>query len=301
MTPLRRILFPTDFSSRADEVMTHAAYLARETGAELHVLHVYDVPAAKSTSGPDEGESDFRRRVQDRVKQIAGEFGGADLRTVAVIRTGEAAAPVINEYAVEAGIDLIVLGTHGRRGLRRVFMGSVAEEVIRSAPCPVYCIRQKDDEATPPVRMPERVLVPTDFSEYAGRAIAAGRRFIADEGQLHLVHVVEDMVPPAIYGLEYPTYHDMSEEIERHARDELANLAASVVDRGIQVVTSVITGYAASALIDYSRDNDIDLIVLSTHGRSGVERLLLGSVTEKVVRTSETPVLIIRSFDINQS
>jgi nucleotide-binding universal stress UspA family protein len=296
MSPLRRILFPTDFSASADEVMTHAAHLARETGAELHVLHVYEVSASKPTSGPDEGAADFRSRITERIRQIGAEFGGEDLRTVAVVRTGEAPAPVINEYAADASIDLIVVGTHGRRGLKRVFMGSVAEEIIRSAPCPVYCIRQGEDQHTPAIRLPHRIVVPTDFSEYAHRAIAATRRFASDATEVHLVHVVEDMVPPAIYGLEYPTYHDMTAEIEQHARTELANLAGTILGGDAEVVTAVVTGYPASAITDYARDNDADLIVLTTHGRSGVERLLLGSVTEKIVRTSEIPVLIVRSF-----
>jgi nucleotide-binding universal stress UspA family protein len=296
MKPLRRILFPTDFSASADEVMTHAAFLARESRAELHVLHVYEVPSVKPTSGPDAGEPDFRDRISKRVAQISSEYGGEGLRTVAVVRTGEAPAPVINDYAREADVDLIVLGTHGRRGLRRVFMGSVAEETIRTAPCPVYCIRQDTEEHTPPVRLPTRILVPVDFSEYAPRAIGAARRFAIGAAEIHLVHVVEEMVPPAIYGLEYPTYHDMTAEIEQHARAELENLTASIVGGQGQVVQAVITGYPASAITDYARENDIDLIVLTTHGRSGVERLLLGSVTEKVIRTSEVPLLIVRSF-----
>jgi nucleotide-binding universal stress UspA family protein len=297
MKPLRRILFPTDFSASADEVMKHAAFLARESGAELHVLHVYDVPAARPTSGPDAGETDFKKRISERVNQISGEYGGEGLRTVAVIRTGEAPAPVINDYAREAAIDLIVLGTHGRRGLRRVFMGSVAEETVRSAPCPVYCIRQDSEEHTPAPRFPQRIIVPIDFSEYAARAVAAARRFAIGDAEIHLVHVVEEMVPPAIYGLEYPTYHDMTAEVEQHAKVELGNLAGSIVGGEGQVIQAVITGYPASAITDYAQDNDADLIVLTTHGRSGVERLLLGSVTEKVIRTSDVPLLIVRSFD----
>jgi nucleotide-binding universal stress UspA family protein len=300
MTPLRKILFPTDFSNRADEVMMHAAFLARETGAELHVLHVYDVPASKPSSGPDEGEGDFRLRVKGRVKEICDEYGGSGLRTIAAVRTGEAPAPVINEYAHEEGIDLIVLGTHGHRGLKRMFMGSVAEEVIRSCTCPVYCIRQKDDHA-PPVRMPNKILVPTDFSEFTPRAISAAKRLSMNGSQLHIVHVIEDLVPPAIYGLEYPTYHDMSAEVEKHAQKELGNLAAGIMAEGVTVNTALLSGYPASAITDYANDADIDLIVLTTHGRSGIERLLLGSVTEKVLRTSDIPVLIVRSFEPDQS
>lgn len=302
MNPLRRILFPTDFSESADEVLTHAAFLAREWGAELHVLHVNDSSSSKSASGPDSSESDLKQRISERIRRTATveadhELGGSGLRSVAVVRSGEAPAPVINEYAREASVDLIVLGTHGRRGLRRVFMGSVAEEAIRSAPCPVYCIRQDDDEVTPAVHLPKRILVPVDFSEYAPRAVAAARRFAIGEAEIHLVHVVEEMVPPAIYGLEYPTYHDMTAEMEGHARVELGNLVASIPGGEGQIVQAVITGYPASAIIDYTAEHDIDLVVLSTHGRSGVERLLLGSVTEKVIRTSGVPLLIIRSFD----
>lgn len=299
MLHLHRILFPTDFSPRADEAMLHAAFMARHYGAVLHVLHIYDVTSSRPASGPDEGEPDFKRRLQKRAEQIRELYGGSDIDVTTDVRTGEAPAPEIVQYAAEENIDMIVVGTHGRRGVRRIFLGSVAEEIVRSAPCPVYAIRQ--DDRLPEPRIPNRVIVPVDFSEFGLLAMRAAKRFVADDGEIILMHAVEEFVPPGVYGLEYPSYHEMSAEIERHARAEMEQMAASVLGDRVQYRIDIRTGYAPTAVVEYADDIDADLIVMSTHGRSGIERMLLGSVTERVVRTSSRPVLVVRSFPVSDA
>lgn len=297
MLQLRHILFPTDFSDRADDVMQHAAFAARVYGADLHILHVHE-----SSSASDVDEAEFQARLDAHARQLRDAGGEVAVNVVTVVRNGEAPAPEIIDYATEEGIDLIVIGTHGRRGVRRMFMGSVAEEVLRSAPCPVLTVRH-DDAPLPQPRPPRRVLVPIDFSEFGIASLRAAKRFVDDGGEVVLVHAVEEFVPPGVYGLEYPSYHDLRADIDQHARREMEEMARSELGDAVRYRIELQTGYAPVAIVEFADEIDADLVVMSTHGRSGIERMLLGSVAERVVRTSDRPVLIVRSFpaDATQS
>lgn len=292
MPSLSRLLFPTDLSSRADAAMSHAVFMAKLYGADLYVLHVVE----------DEGEDEdellrAQQEIEARIASIRADIDGPSVIKVDV-RRGEAAAPVVCDYAEEVAIDLIVISTHGRRGVRRMFLGSVAEEIIRAAPCHVYTIRFDDELPAP--RPPRRIVVPIDFSEFGARTLRAARRIAVDEGEYHLIHAVEEVVPPGVYGLEYPSYHELSAEIEKNARAEMESMVSGQIGEGGTYRVVVRTGYAPSVITSYAEEIDADLIVVSSHGRSGFERWLLGSVAEQVIRTAEGAVLTVRAQE-NQS
>ena len=292
MPDLSRLLFPTDLSTRADSALGHAVFMAKLYEADLYVLHVLE------DEENDEGaELRARTEIEQRIASIREDIEGPSSIHVEV-RRGEAAAPVICDYAEQEGFDLIVISTHGRRGVRRMFLGSVAEEIVRAAPCHVYTIRF--DDVLPPPRAPRRIVVPIDFSEFGQAALRAARRIAVDEGEYHLLHAVEEIVPPGVYGLEYPSYHELSAEIEKNARAEMESMVSSEIGEGGRFRVVVRTGYAPSVITSYAEEVDADLIVTSSHGRSGFERWLLGSVAEQVVRTAEGAVLTVRAQE-NQS
>jgi nucleotide-binding universal stress UspA family protein len=133
------ILLPTDGSDAAEAAVEHAIRLARTYDARVHVLYVVEPPPAAEYDATS--VLDALRREGDRVTdQTADRLERSELATVTAVRTG-AAHRVILDYAAESGIDLVVMGTHGRRGLGRVLLGSVAEKVVRRAPCPVTVVR----------------------------------------------------------------------------------------------------------------------------------------------------------------
>jgi nucleotide-binding universal stress UspA family protein len=139
------ILLPTDGSDAAEAAVEHAVRLARTYDARVHVLYVVEpLPAAEYDAT---SVLDALRREGDRVTgETADRLERSELETVTAVRTG-AAHRVILDYAAESGIDLIVMGTHGRRGLGRVLLGSVAEKVVRLADQPVMTVRYEDDES----------------------------------------------------------------------------------------------------------------------------------------------------------
>ncbi|MGH7492834.1 MAG: universal stress protein, partial [bacterium] len=170
MLTLKKILFPTDFSRCANQALAHALYLARQYQAELHALHVTVPPGGDPPTLTHYMVDTEEYNAQ--LKAMASQQMAADLkmhqtdeaRITQVYRRGISTAPEILLYAQENDVDLIVMGTHGRRGLGHLFLGSVAEEVVRMARCSVLTIRERKEPM--PVTTLDHILVPVDFSDF---------------------------------------------------------------------------------------------------------------------------------------
>jgi nucleotide-binding universal stress UspA family protein len=151
MIQLRRILFPTDLSDAAAEAQLYACAMAEQFGAELHVLSVIqDVSLVSPDPNmpwviPANNLQEIQESLEQALAEIPDPAWAAGKSVVRVLRTGVPVAEIV-DYAKEQAIDLIVLGTHGRTGLARALLGSVAEKVIRKAPCPVLAVHPKDHQ-----------------------------------------------------------------------------------------------------------------------------------------------------------
>jgi nucleotide-binding universal stress UspA family protein len=152
MITLKNVLVATDFGEASDTALTYGRDLARTFGATLHVLHVIEDFAARAISAEryavDFGaiERDIEENARRQLDVVVGEDDRRELGASPVLRKAATPALAIVSYAKEANIDLIVVGTHGRGGLAHVFMGSVAERVVRTAPCPVLTVRHPEHE-----------------------------------------------------------------------------------------------------------------------------------------------------------
>ncbi|MEF8864331.1 MAG: universal stress protein [Salinibacter sp.] len=292
MLSIRRVLWPTDFSQGADRAFPHAAALASWHDAELHVLHVtedqgteasdVDVPISESTlSGLLSADGDPPPHV---------DLGALPL--VQEQREHDSPSEAIVGYTEEHEIDLIVAGTHGRRGLQRMLIGSVAEEVLRTAPCPVLTVRGEHNNT--PAWAVRNILVPVDFSDASLEALRHAKELALTYGaQITLLHAVEEVVYPSAYGVE-PANLPGPQVIDR-VEESLAELARTEIGYE-HVVVQANVGYAPSTILDYAETNEVDLVVIATHGRTGLERMLLGSVAERVVRRAPAPVFTVKSF-----
>ncbi|WP_251331349.1 universal stress protein [Haloplanus pelagicus] len=265
------ILVPTDGSDVTDVAATQAVVLAERFGADVHTLYVReeedDVAGENATTA-----------VAERVRAA-----GLDA-TTAVLDAEEAVHRAILGYAADHDADCIAMGTHGRTGLGQHLLGSVAERTLRKSPVPVVTVREEtvvDDF--------DAVLVPTDGSDCAETAAAHAVELAAATGAtLHVVHVVDRGVLPS------DGSGTLLEALERVGQRALE----SVIDRadaaGVSSVqASILSGSPYRAIVAYAEDEGIDLIAMGTHGRTGFDRYLLGSVTERVVRLSDRPVLSI--------
>lgn len=193
---------------------------------------------------------------------------------------------VILEYADEHGVDLVTMGTHGRTGLDRYLVGSVTERVVRTSDVPVFTTRFGPDENA----TYENVLIPTDGSDAASAAIEHGLA-IADryDGTVHALSVVDVSSLAGSYNVA-PIIEAWKDDCEQ-AVEAVADAAEK---RDIDVATTVEQGTPYRAITNYIENEGIDLVTMGTHGRTGLERYLIGSVTTRVVRTSDVPVLTVR-------
>jgi universal stress protein A len=149
MIAIRKILVPVDFSETSDVAVTYGRHLAQTFDAQLILLHIVDDLAARiATTTPGYIDlSKLQGEMEQSARSRLGELGDDPARTRAALVTANPPAPAIVDYATDAKVDLIVMGTHGRSGVAHLFLGSVAERVVRSAPCPVLTVRQPEPSA----------------------------------------------------------------------------------------------------------------------------------------------------------
>jgi nucleotide-binding universal stress UspA family protein len=218
------------------------------------------------------------------------------------------AALTILEQLEKSPADLVVMGTHGRPWYQRVVLGSTAETVLRAAPCPVLIIRNTTDVAALP-RL-KTLLLPTDFS-VGGMVSEEWALPLAEEKEVILLHSVEnpllDVYEPDKADIDLRRIMEESrahpprsaqpfwDHAHRVAHAKLSALRQQFLGAHAQVEVLVREGPAAQDILNTAEKRAVDLIVMSTHGRSGVRRLLLGSVTEKVLHSAPCPVLAVRS------
>jgi nucleotide-binding universal stress UspA family protein len=302
MLRLRRLLFPTDGSPSAVGAFLHAAALAERTGAELHALHVEE-PVEEPLGlledlriTPDDVAADLR--LPAPAPEASRWARGEPVPLTYVQERAPRAGPVILDYAREQDVDLIVMGTHGRRGVRRMLMGSVAEEVVRLAPCPVFTVRVREDGGRGwPVR---RVVAPHDFSAHAAAAARHAAALAVTYGaSLDLLHVVDvALIPTATVPL-LGTFRVSTEEVRLRAQEALEERAAALEAAfpGVGDVGAFVRlGHPVGDIVEFAEQHEVDLLALGSHGLTGLERLLMGSVAEQVVRAAPCPVFIVKSF-----
>jgi nucleotide-binding universal stress UspA family protein len=285
-----KILCPIDFSGGSQQAMRSAVQIANQHGAELVMFHAWYMPPAMEDGmyilPPDmmsQLAEDAQRGVDDAVR-AAADLGAKQVSGSVVHGTPWAE---ITRMLENQAFDLCVMGTHGRTGLKRIFLGSVAEKVVRHSPCSVLVVR--------PGSQPKpftHVLCPTDFSKSAHRAADLATAMVAPSGTITLLHVIE--VPVAVSG--ELRLEDFAKDLDHRASEALAAEVARVKSRTDARLTTVSrVGYAgAETLRAIDADPSIDLIVMGSHGRTGIARVLLGSVAEKIVRHAPCPVLVAR-------
>lgn len=286
-----RILCPVDVLDPEERgVLEYASRLADALGAELHALHVYDVPGfvdpgpeiAAVQAFAERALSEQRERFAELIAHLPGGFAEPHLVPGSPSRR-------IPEEADRLGAGLVVMGTHARRGLRRLALGSVAERVARAASVPVLTVPREADVGA----LPRSILVPHDLSEPSKRALRYARSLHVP---LHASVATLHVMPEALAGREGPSwltdsargrYTAMLEDALRADVSEIFGPEEQAVRRSIghgDVVEAVLVRQAAL---------NAQLVVVGASGKSGTERLLLGSVTIELLRRCPVPVLMV--------
>ncbi|MEF8885278.1 MAG: universal stress protein [Haloarculaceae archaeon] len=283
------ILVPTDGSECAERAARHGLALAGRFDAAVHVLGVADVDRAAGPFNAGGVSDEFVDRVEAEFESAVESVADlapsdAPVRTAVVRGTpGDA----IVEYVRSEGVDLVAMGTQGRRGLRRFVTGSTTEHVVRHAHVPVVTVRQTEG---PPVTDYDRVLVTTDGSDHALAAVDHAVAVAdASDAALHALYVVNIETLASGPTAAPPT--DLLETLQEQGREATAEVADRAEAAGVPAVTEVREGFPGSMILEYAGAEGVDLIAMGTHGRTGVDRLLLGSTTERTIRRAEVPVM----------
>ncbi|UPV72835.1 universal stress protein [Halorussus limi] len=282
------ILVPVDGSDGADAAVGHAADVAERFEATVHVLFVASTNRDSVTVVGSDVVDALEREGGDIVDAAAEDLRERGVACESEVVQGDPAT-AIADYADSREMDLVAMATHGRTGLSRYLLGSVTEKVVRLSDVPVVTIRTHEEART---SFPyENVLAATDGSEAANAAAdRAASLAAALDATLHAVSVVDD----ASLGFDVRSAA-ATDELRATAEDAIADVAATADEAGVERVREeLLRGRVHRAILDYADDEDVDLIVAGTRGRGGTDRILLGSVTERLVRTSPVPVLTVR-------
>lgn len=282
---VQRILLPTQFSPACEKAREHARIIAERTGAQIHVLHVQVMHANEwGWGGVVPAQIDNEQALSEAASSGLARFcTPIGDRAVPATTSDISAAAAIVRYADDNDIDLILMGTHGRKGLAQLFLGSEAAEVTRAASVPVMVV---GGEHTAPAPSYRTILCGFDFSAHAlGALDEAARLARAHSARLIIAHVVDSRpLPP------YQTDSIEAAEVD-HARQALQTRLANAGLDDINWEIIVSAGAPWRELNDMARELGADLIIMGTAGLSGLDHLLLGSVTERVMRAAPCPVL----------
>ena len=299
----KKVLVPLDGSAVAEEALVYVRELAA-SGTEVTLLCV---------SAPEEGAyspsheayiqktAEAIRRQLAEVPQTAVSAQPARIAEVHGKLAAGRPADEILRHVQDEGIDLILMATHGRSGIKRWAMGSVADKVLRASKVPVWLVRagtpRAASEGMPPKRM---MLVLLDGSKLAESVLphveALAKHWDGELVDVVLLEVCEPMVPSTFYPAITPVdwEAELSKTVEA-SKSYLHGVEARLSQKGIRVRSEVLVGKPADEIVDYAKKNSSNLIVMATHGRSGVNRWVYGSVAEKVLAGAANPILLVKS------
>ena len=292
---IKSILCAVDRSPSSLQAFSYAIALARWQGARLNLLEVIEAAAPTAGSGvPEDGSvpSDTRASLERDLRRVLTARRASDVRVTIFMRKGNVVQEILAQVRASRA-DLVVIGSHGRGGVQRLVLGSVAEKVLRLATCPVLTVRSGVRLARRRRSLFGTVLCATDFSPAANRGVAYAKRLAKEaDAKLVVMHAVEwpfgDAVTSGAVG-------ELRKSIESSARDELVRLLprSSSDRRGAQAVVTL--GKASTDIVKLARARSVDLIVMGVSGRGAVDVAVLGSTTHQVIRQGTWPVLTVRT------
>ena len=321
-----KILVTLDGSTFSESIVPAASQLAEATGSEVHLLSVVEDPGIRRSwveaialgeAGTGEfmlpptamprypdarrGANMSTETLEEAIHSARQYLAEVALRFPAGATSsavpGNDPVAAIADYAAENGIDLIAMSTHGRSGIGRWVYGSNADKLLQSTAYPILLVRPRNGDAPSQGDVSiDTLIVPLDGSLLAEEALAYAEG-IASQMSLKL-SLIRIVTTPAIaypgtetYAYDPRLFTDLENDAAAYLRDKQAQLES----RGLEVASTVRAGYPAAHIIDFAEDSAGSVIVMSTHGRGGLGRWIMGSVADRVLRAAYRPILLIRS------
>jgi nucleotide-binding universal stress UspA family protein len=294
MLEIKLILCPIDFSEFSVRAYQYALSLAEHYRAKLvakHIVELWRYPYADYVASQGDYQ-EFRRALREggkeRLREFVKKHTHDEIQPELVVHEGIAADSVLS-FAQERKADLIVMGTHGRRGFDRLVLGSVTDRVMRTAPCPVLAISKPPHDSTGTgeerrhVHHLSRILFCADFSENSERALSYAISTTAEyDAELTLLHVLEEVPSLA-----------KTEETIATAAEQLDKLIPQEVRKTLKIKTAVRIGKPYQQVIQFVVEAQIDMVAMGASGRGALDRAVFGSTTYRVMQLGPCPVLAV--------
>jgi nucleotide-binding universal stress UspA family protein len=295
MKEIRNIVVATDFSALSEAAAARAAYLARLEGGAVHLVHAVGFPliaAPFEVSLPPTVWESVRQAAHEQLERARKAVEATGVKTVTT-ELSDSKDPV-REIAAAArrhSADLVVMGTHGYRGLQHAFLGSVAERTLRSLDRPVLAVKESLEAAARPI---EKILLAVDFSAHSERAAevaaALAARLHASVDVVHAIELPHDWSPYlSVAGTE------LEQKIEADRSRQLERVRKRVASSKVRVATHLLRGHADVVIAEVARETGAQLIAMGTRGNTGLAHVLLGSVAERTLRAAACSVLCVKA------
>ena len=294
---IRRVLVPVDFSKPSLSAIEAALPLVQQFKAELHLMHVFapDYPLSSMAAIPlIVPELEVRQRVRRKLRELAKRYS-VSLHRQNVHALKGSPFEEICRLARDWKIDLIVIATRGNTGLKHLVLGSTAERVVRHSPCPVLVVRNNEADQTSTTGF-RKILVPIDFSDCSMKGLKFGRRLARELGS-KMILLNSVALQYYIANDEYARYDlpKLLQQTEKSARGQMRDFVAKTNWGGVEIDTTIKIGHAGEQICAAAAER-ADLIVIATHGHTGLKHIFLGSTAEYVVRRAPCPVLVVPSL-----
>ncbi|HSJ54330.1 MAG TPA: universal stress protein [Anaerolineae bacterium] len=298
-----RILVPLDGSELAEQAIPCATMLAGGLPAELVLFRAVAIePDAQDALGKAGMKAEtvlvrLATEAEDYLRSQVLELRAMGLSAQYGFREGPAAESIL-DYATGAGIDYIVMATHGYSGFKRWTHGSVAERVLQAAQVPLLLVRPgaRRAEVSREAALCRRILVPLDGSRLAERILPVVSSVArALDSELILFQVPIAYISSSMTGDWYLPVQGALETAEQDAQAYLDEVAGRLAAEGLAATTALSVGSVAACIVEYAEAHQVDLIAMCTHGRTGLARWALGSVTDRVLRAGTKPLLLVRA------
>ncbi len=311
------MLVPLDGSETAEVVFTYVKELAVRLDMDVVLLQVgpseFRAFAPMQQAYIERAADAVTRQVKAVQKRLSTKTGKKQISVTGTLATGHAADEILR-YAEENAIDLIVMATHGRSGLGRWVLGSVADRVLRASKAPIWLVRAGVTEETPYDKWPRMtILAPLNGSELAESALPHVEALAKQRGtqpvEVVILRVCEPPNPPAYYAPEisgvsvnWGEYLQQEAAWRKKTADEyIAKIEEQLKEHKINVRSEVLEGKAIDTIVSYAKESPFTVIVMATHGRAGFHRWVYGSIAEHVVLQVSNPVLLIGPHEAEKS
>lgn len=305
MTDFKNILFPVDLTEVSPRLAEKVLEMARLYSAGVHVLYVApEVDYAKVFYAPGPPavrayQSEMVEAAEDKMEELVRDHLGDYPELSARVVRGDVRTEILN-YIDDNDISLVMMGTQARTGLDRVLFGSVAQGLVQFSPVPVLTFNPVAEENLSQGLVHSRkILCPVDLSavfspQLLDHATGVGEKFSAE---LHLLYVLRSTT--SYYGGDYipsPEVERIQAEMESETKDNLDQFAANYAGGYPALATAIRSGHTARQILRYIEDNDISMVIMGTHGRRGLDRVVFGSVAQRVVQSAGVPVMTLNPY-----